>query len=185
MFAHSHYVPQSCCMQLRQAVCCMLSGRVFGRIRDTPGATCCTSAEAIAIHNPAAAVAVGNGSSDSVIDGSRCGIVFGIPRTMQIQSAVCMCISCHMYTLHGCITRAPGAINWNAMAGCMRGCVTQHQNVQVGGQDNPGQQVEEVVQDQAASVGKSTACGLYVGLRLDGRVRASGERMPSWSLFGS
>lgn len=38
-------------------------------------------------------------------------------------------------------------------------------------------------EDQAASAGKSTAGGLYVGLRLDGRVRASGEGMPPWSIF--
>lgn len=38
-------------------------------------------------------------------------------------------------------------------------------------------------EDQAASAGKSTARGLYVGLRLDGRVRASGEGMPPWSIF--
>lgn len=36
---------------------------------------------------------------------------------------------------------------------------------------------------QAASVGKSVDAGLYVGLRLDGRVRASGTGAPPWAKF--
>jgi hypothetical protein len=38
-------------------------------------------------------------------------------------------------------------------------------------------------EQQAATAGKSTEKGLYVGLRLDGRVRASGAGMPPWGIF--
>ena len=37
--------------------------------------------------------------------------------------------------------------------------------------------------DQAQLAGASTGSGLYVGLRLDGRVRASGKGMPPWQAF--
>lgn len=38
-------------------------------------------------------------------------------------------------------------------------------------------------ESQAATAGKNTDAGLYVGLRLDGRVRASGAGCPPWSII--
>lgn len=37
--------------------------------------------------------------------------------------------------------------------------------------------------DQAQLAGASIESGLYVGLRLDGRVRASGKGCPPWQAF--
>lgn len=37
--------------------------------------------------------------------------------------------------------------------------------------------------EQAALAGKDTGRGLYVGLRMDGRVRASGSGCPPWGAF--
>ena len=39
--------------------------------------------------------------------------------------------------------------------------------------------------EQAAASGKSSDQGLYVGLRLDGRVRASGRGCPPWDIFAA
>jgi len=39
--------------------------------------------------------------------------------------------------------------------------------------------------EQAAASGKSSEQGLYVGLRLDGRVRASGRGCPPWDIFAA
>ena len=37
--------------------------------------------------------------------------------------------------------------------------------------------------DQAKLAGATSDSGLYVGLRLDGRVRASGKGIPPWAQF--
>ena len=44
---------------------------------------------------------------------------------------------------------------------------------------------KEWFDEQVAASGKETSQGLYVGLRLDGRVRASGLGCPPWDIFAA